>query len=161
MGLNCQIERVNSSKARWFAQRNGLFATIISLGKLAVENLIIFVILISIMARTYLEAGFFIKIATAALFVAGTAKIGMAAADQADILMANADKISAAVASQQETPEQAATRTARITKDNKDTQDNGIPGAILLLAGGAALVGNRVMSNPSNPYDRRANRGIR
>jgi hypothetical protein len=109
------------------------------------------------MARTYLEAG--LKIATAAFFIAGAAKIGMAAADQADIFRANADKISANVALQQETPKQAAERTARIDKDNKETQDNGIPGTISLLISGAIFVASRT-SSPSNPYDRRANRRI-
>jgi len=111
------------------------------------------------MARTYLEAG--LKIATAALFVAGAAKIGMAAADQVDVFRANADRISASVASQKETPEQAAARNARITKDNKETQDNGLPGVILLFAGGVALVAERVISSSSNPYDRRTIRRVR
>lgn len=110
------------------------------------------------MTRNYLEGG--LKIAAALFFVAGAAKTGVAVANGADIIQANANKISATVALQKETPEQIAARTARIDKDSKDMSDNGIPGVVLFIAGGVALVAGRATSNSSNPYDRRANRRI-
>lgn len=112
------------------------------------------------MATHYLESGRILKFAAGIMLAAGAAEIGVAVANQIDVFKANTDKITTITVFQKETPEQIAARTARIDSDNKNTKDNGERGVILLIVGGLALVGNNVISKPSNPGDRRIIRRV-
>jgi hypothetical protein len=112
------------------------------------------------MARHYLEAGRVLKFAAGVMLAVGAAEMGVAIANQVDVFKANTDKITTIAVFQKETLEQVAARTARINNDNKNTEDNGTRGIILLIVGGIALVGDNVISKPSNPGDRRTIRRV-
>lgn len=88
------------------------------------------------------EIGIALRIVALVGLGAGVMQLGSAGLKGADIVKADAEKISI----NQGTPTEQAALSERISKDSKDAKDNLVPGIIFLAAGASALAASGVIS---------------